>query len=45
MNLNVSVWGFLTWLSYYIIAAFFLRFLSAKYPDTALGKAVMFINA
>jgi hypothetical protein len=44
MNLNVSLWGFLTWLAYYIIAGFFLRFLSAKFPDSPIGKAVLFIN-
>lgn len=44
MNLNVSLWGALTWLCYYIIVGFFLRYLSAKFPDGPIGKAIMFIN-
>lgn len=45
MNLNISLWGALTWLCYYVIVAFFLRFMSAKFPDNPVSKAIMFINA
>jgi hypothetical protein len=44
MNLNISLWGWLTFVAYFIITGFFMRFLSAKYPDTALGKAIMVVN-
>lgn len=45
MDLNVSVWGFLTWLAYYVIASFFMRFVSSKYPDSTIGKAVAYLSA
>jgi hypothetical protein len=43
-NLNVSFWGWLTFVAYFLITGFFLRFLSSKYPDSPLSKAIMFIN-
>lgn len=45
MDLNISVWGFLTWLAYYVIASFFLRYFAAKFPDNPVGKAVSFLSA
>lgn len=44
MNLNISLWGALTWLCYYVIINFLLRFLSAKLTDTSVGKALMFVT-
>lgn len=44
MSFSVSVWGFLTFLCYLVIAEFFLRFLTAKTAHTPLGAALSYIN-
>lgn len=43
MNLSVSVWGFLTFVCYLIIAGFFLRMVAIKNADNSVGKALAFI--
>ncbi len=43
MNLSVSVWGFLTFVCYLIIAGFFLRMVAVKNSDNNIGKALAFI--
>jgi len=40
MNLHVSVLGFMTTACYIIIFGFLWRWLSTKYSDTPLGKAM-----
>lgn len=44
VNLNISLWGALTWLCYFVIVTFFLRFVSAKWPDSPVSKSIMFLN-
>lgn len=44
MDLSVSLWGFLTFVCYLVIAEFFLRFLTMQFADTTVGKALAYIN-
>ena len=44
MDLNISLWGALTWLCYAIIVGFFLRTIASVWPDNPLSKALLFIN-
>ncbi len=43
-NLNISLWGFLTFVCYALIFGFFSRFLASQYPDSAVSKALLFMN-
>lgn len=44
MNLNISLWGAVTWFCYFVIVTFFLRFAASKWPDSPVSKAIMFLN-
>lgn len=43
MNLSVSLWGFLTFVCYLLIAGFFVRMVAAKNSDNNIGKALAYI--
>lgn len=43
MELNVSLWGFLTFVCYLVIAGFFLRLIAIKNADNSVGEALAFI--
>ena len=44
MKLNFSALAFLEFLCYYIIAGFFLHYISARYNDKPFGKALAFVS-
>lgn len=41
MHLHASFLDFLVFLSYLIIAQFFLRMIAYRYPDSPMGKAII----
>jgi hypothetical protein len=43
-DLNISLWGGLTWLCYALIVGFLLRSISSIWPDNPVSKALLFIN-
>jgi hypothetical protein len=43
-NLNISLWGFLTFVCYALIFGFFARFIASQWPDGPVSKALLFIN-
>ena len=43
-ELNISLWGALTWLCYAIIIMFLMRAFSSVWPENPISKALLFIN-
>lgn len=43
MNLNIGLFGFLTFVAYMLIFGFTARSIIAKYPDATLSKAIAYI--
>ncbi len=44
MNLNVSFWGFLTFVCYALIWGFLSHYWVATHPDSTISKALAFVN-
>lgn len=43
-DLNISLWGFLTFLCYMLIAGFLTRTVASMWPESALSKALLYIQ-
>lgn len=43
MTLQIGTLGFLTWVCYLIIFGFLARSITARFPDSALSKALGYI--
>jgi hypothetical protein len=43
MRIDFSVIGFLEFLCYYVLAAFFLRYLATRFHDRPVGKALGYL--
>lgn len=45
MNFSVSLWDFLAFVAYTLIWGFLVNVWTAKFPDSTLSKALLFITS